>query len=55
MMHRIRAGQVRVSCQGPRDPTVGPGRWEQFSQGWKGGDAHVDGFLHRKAVTINGE
>ena len=55
MMHGIKAGQVWVNCYGIIDPTVGFGGYKQSGYGWKGGTAHVDGFLYQKAVTINGD
>lgn len=53
MVHGIRAGQVWVNCYGLIDPTVGFGGYKHSGYGWKGGSDHIEGFLYKKAVTIN--
>jgi aldehyde dehydrogenase (NAD+) len=55
MMHGIKAGQVWINCYGLVDTGVGFGGYKQSGYGWKGGSEHVDGFLYKKAVTINGD
>lgn len=54
MMHGIQAGQIWVNCYGLIDPAVGFGGCKLSGYGWKGGAEHIDSFLYRKAVTING-
>jgi aldehyde dehydrogenase (NAD+) len=55
MMHGIKAGQVWINCYGLVDLAVGFGGVKHSGYGWKGGAEHVDAFLYKKAVTINGD
>lgn len=55
MMHGIRAGTVWVNCYGMVDTAVGMGGFKHSGYGWKGGRDHVEGFLYKKSVVINGD
>ncbi|MGX9936601.1 aldehyde dehydrogenase family protein [Advenella kashmirensis] len=54
MVHGIRSGTLWVNCYGVIDPAVGFGGTRASGYGVKGGPHHVDAFLDRKSVYING-
>lgn len=54
MVHGIRSGTLWVNCYGVIDPAVGFGGTKTSGYGVKGGPHHVDAFLDRKSVYING-
>ena len=53
MAQGIKSGTVWVNCYGLIDASVGFGGYRMSGYGWKGGPAHVDGFLYQKAVYMN--
>lgn len=49
---RIKAGTIWVNSYNVLDPNVGFGGYKESGYGWKGGRAHVEGFLYEKAVYM---